>query len=325
MNYKKIYEDLIKKCKERKIERFKQGYEIHHIIPRSFGGGDLETNLVMFTLREHFLAHRLLTKFTTGFEKYKMCCAMNIMSGCEKYKSSRAYNESLNINLPYFKYWNGNPAEYKLLHINLSKAVHEVRGYREISMHDADVISAMFDKNVVEHPLYMNKAGNLARVGKARFMKKALLQIMAFILSSEDSSAEGIVLENIPDRGEYLRLGIDILVSIDVLRQLEIPSVSGVRYAYLNKNIPNLLLRYPINFNWSKTKLNVILRKHNNLQVQPHGGEGNHRVIPRFFKDTTFKGNSVFEENLFKVGKAKHIKECILNINEELDKLQKER
>ena len=60
MNYKKIYDGLINRARERsKLE----GYtEKHHIIPRSAGGDDSKDNLVTLTAREHYIAHKLLYK-----------------------------------------------------------------------------------------------------------------------------------------------------------------------------------------------------------------------------------------------------------------------
>lgn len=37
-------------------------YEEHHIVPRCLGGSDDKSNLVLLTAREHFIAHRLLSK-----------------------------------------------------------------------------------------------------------------------------------------------------------------------------------------------------------------------------------------------------------------------
>lgn len=37
-------------------------YESHHIVPRCLGGNDDKENLVLLTAREHFIAHRLLSK-----------------------------------------------------------------------------------------------------------------------------------------------------------------------------------------------------------------------------------------------------------------------
>lgn len=64
MNYKKIYDDLVAKALPRGLDKsIHEGYfEIHHIKPRCLGGGDEDSNLVMFTGREHFIAHMLLWK-----------------------------------------------------------------------------------------------------------------------------------------------------------------------------------------------------------------------------------------------------------------------
>lgn len=62
MNYQNIYNALVEKAKVRGLDKSQhEGYfEIHHIIPRCLGGSDEKDNLVMFTGREHFIAHMLL-------------------------------------------------------------------------------------------------------------------------------------------------------------------------------------------------------------------------------------------------------------------------
>jgi len=64
LNYQKIYSALVEKAKVRGLDKSKhEGYfEIHHIIPKCLGGSDDKENLVMFTGREHFVAHMLLWK-----------------------------------------------------------------------------------------------------------------------------------------------------------------------------------------------------------------------------------------------------------------------
>lgn len=64
MNYEKIYNALVDKAKVRGLDKSQhEGYfEIHHILPVSLGGGNEKENLVMFTGREHFIAHMLLWK-----------------------------------------------------------------------------------------------------------------------------------------------------------------------------------------------------------------------------------------------------------------------
>lgn len=47
-------------------------YESHHIIPRSLGGNDSESNIVKLMAREHFICHLLLTKAVNKEFKKKM-------------------------------------------------------------------------------------------------------------------------------------------------------------------------------------------------------------------------------------------------------------
>lgn len=79
LRYKKIYDSLIAKAVSRDHE--KGVHEIHHIVPISLSGSNNKSNLVSLTYREHFLAHWLLTKFTTGAARFKMLQALTMMSG----------------------------------------------------------------------------------------------------------------------------------------------------------------------------------------------------------------------------------------------------
>ena len=65
MNYKKIYDQLVEKCRVRGLDKsaLEGYYEKHHIVPKCMGGGEENENFVLFTAREHFIAHRLLWKF----------------------------------------------------------------------------------------------------------------------------------------------------------------------------------------------------------------------------------------------------------------------
>jgi len=56
-------------------------YERHHILPRCLGGSDDLSNLVILTVREHFLAHYLLCKIYEGTaDHFKMLNAFMAMS-----------------------------------------------------------------------------------------------------------------------------------------------------------------------------------------------------------------------------------------------------
>ena len=93
MNYKKIYEGL---CRSRKVRGTKKedGYEVHHIKPKSMGGSNLKQNLVKLTYKEHFLAHKLLCRITTGMDKINMDLAVDYMvkSGGHNIRCSRDYH-----------------------------------------------------------------------------------------------------------------------------------------------------------------------------------------------------------------------------------------
>lgn len=59
MNYKKIYDNLISKGRNRVLNCY---VERHHIIPKCMGGTDDKENLVELTPEEHYVAHQLLVK-----------------------------------------------------------------------------------------------------------------------------------------------------------------------------------------------------------------------------------------------------------------------
>lgn len=97
MDYQRIYNEIVSFRKD----NFAEGYtEIHHIVPRSLGGSDEDSNLVKLTAREHFICHLLLTKvYKDKFSRAKMIRAFMMMLGCSsrrqnRYISSRKY-ESL--------------------------------------------------------------------------------------------------------------------------------------------------------------------------------------------------------------------------------------
>jgi hypothetical protein len=59
MDYKKIYNALIDRARNRVLDCYK---EKHHIIPKCIGGTDDQLNLVDLTPEEHYVAHQLLVK-----------------------------------------------------------------------------------------------------------------------------------------------------------------------------------------------------------------------------------------------------------------------
>lgn len=69
--YTKCYYQLVDRANNR-LHDPNQYYETHHVIPRCMGGSNAKSNLVKFTAREHYIAHMLLVRMTTGPTKRKM-------------------------------------------------------------------------------------------------------------------------------------------------------------------------------------------------------------------------------------------------------------
>ncbi len=94
MDYKRIYFSLIESARNTKCDGY---YEVHHIIPKSIGGDNSNSNKVKLTARQHLFAHKLLAEFTHGSDKKKMKFALWLMvnvsnkSQIRKKVSSREY------------------------------------------------------------------------------------------------------------------------------------------------------------------------------------------------------------------------------------------
>jgi hypothetical protein len=68
-------------------DRIRDYHERHHIIPKSMGGDDSPTNLVLLTYREHFLCHWLLIKaVVSSNHKGKMQHALSKMCRVNKHQ-----------------------------------------------------------------------------------------------------------------------------------------------------------------------------------------------------------------------------------------------
>lgn len=74
------YTNIINRAVSQNRKHQFKTYEKHHIVPKSIGGSDDKSNLVLLTFKEHFVCHHLLTKFTQGSDKSKMIFAFWGMS-----------------------------------------------------------------------------------------------------------------------------------------------------------------------------------------------------------------------------------------------------
>lgn len=78
MNYKKIYDSIIVRAKDRQLE----GYgENHHIVPKCIGGSNRKDNLVRLTAREHWIVHLLLIEMYPNHPKLKLASRMMTVKG----------------------------------------------------------------------------------------------------------------------------------------------------------------------------------------------------------------------------------------------------
>lgn len=85
--YLRIYISLMFLARDRFIDCY---LEQHHVLPKSMGGPDTRINLVDLTGREHFIAHKCLTRFTVGDAKKKAWCAVHRMTFCGRYSEIKS-------------------------------------------------------------------------------------------------------------------------------------------------------------------------------------------------------------------------------------------
>lgn len=77
--YTRWYYQIISQAKARRIDT-NVYTENHHIIPKSLGGNNSDSNLVILTAREHFICHWLLTKMVSNTKhQYQMWNAFSCM------------------------------------------------------------------------------------------------------------------------------------------------------------------------------------------------------------------------------------------------------
>jgi hypothetical protein len=104
MDYQRIYDQIIDRAKERKVEGYK---EKHHIIPKCMGGSNQRENLVELTAREHFICHWILCRIYPENKKlghaFWFMSKQNAPTQQRDYVvSSRAYAEAVS-NLKFTK------------------------------------------------------------------------------------------------------------------------------------------------------------------------------------------------------------------------------
>lgn len=93
--FQKTYSSLIEKGKQRGLIKSKldksELFEKHHIMPKCLGGLDIDDNYVYLTLREHAIAHLLLSRMYP--DNNDLSLAIFLMLGNKRIKSTRLYQE----------------------------------------------------------------------------------------------------------------------------------------------------------------------------------------------------------------------------------------
>lgn len=103
MNYKEVYDSLIRRAKTRKLK----GYgEKHHIVPKCLGGNDDIENLAELTSREHYICHLLLVRIYP--DNPKLWYALNAMinlpgRGASRYTPSSRVVEEIRLKISKLK------------------------------------------------------------------------------------------------------------------------------------------------------------------------------------------------------------------------------
>ena len=129
MNYKKIYFAIIKNRRANPLPLDTYGEE-HHIIPRSFGGGNNKANLVRLTAREHFVVHFLLYKM---YKYRSQVLFPNSQIEAERYrKMAYAFNLMMRVKSKDFAYINSHVFEQIRQEINLQYKKYTKKQVKEM-------------------------------------------------------------------------------------------------------------------------------------------------------------------------------------------------
>ena len=95
--YEKVYNDLMNSRKSRGLDKSKLDYytEKHHIVPKCMGGTNKEDNFVLLTMREHILAHYILTRIYPDNLKIIRASAAMLVKNKYRHNTSTKLAESI--------------------------------------------------------------------------------------------------------------------------------------------------------------------------------------------------------------------------------------
>jgi len=193
--YTKWYINIIEKAKVRNHIKYRfDGYETHHIIPRSCGGSNDKQNLVCLTLKEHFIVHLLLLKMYQDNKKYKMYNAVHrmLVSGKYRYSSSTYKIAKTHHAIATSKQRSKKTDREKdISRENLKKACEVNRGRKYSTEHRTNISKALKGKKFEK---------NMPRGANHHMSKKITDGINIFISQSEAAEYYKITIQAISYR-----------------------------------------------------------------------------------------------------------------------------
>lgn len=250
MDYNKIYNDLCLSRKPRGLRK-QAGYEIHHILPRSLGGDDCETNLVKFTRREHIFAHKILTKIYPNSKS--MRTALFLMSSRPKRGDFKDY-PTIKKYLDYKENLCDNIAP--LSNIFHYLVVPERVDYKSLASVGVDV-DKYRTPTLKYYTIYLRLLSELYKLGYKG--------ICSYSRGTRGTSFKGML--KILQESEYLE-GSNFTAKMSKLTNNT--SVRGFSSRYLTKEgvLTNALRKYNTN---NPDKLLMILRDGDKYKIVPFG------------------------------------------------------
>lgn len=199
MNYKEIYENLIKRGKNRDV----QGYtERHHVIPKCMGGTDDSDNLVRLTPEEHFLAHQLLVKIYPSHRGLLNATIMMTTHHTENRINNKLYGW---LKKRFIESMSGDNNPARRIPGLQAKAGQKRKGQKRTAETKSNISAALYGKPFTESHL-----SNLKLAASNR--KRPLDGISVYVY--DDVGNFEMSFENCYDCAKYLDTGIGMIKGV---------------------------------------------------------------------------------------------------------------
>jgi hypothetical protein len=167
--YSQCYYSIINRAKSRDLP--KEIYtESHHIIPKSLGGSNDQSNLVKLTAREHFICHLLLPKMLTGISKRKMSFAIWSMLNRDHSKNKSRYKV--------------NSHRYESIKKQVAEAISQLHKGKTVSVETREKLSKSSLGRESAFKGHTHSAESKQKLSAARKGKTTSLETITKILES---------------------------------------------------------------------------------------------------------------------------------------------